>query len=179
MCKTMSDTRPAEQVREFNSPDVEVLTSTRQTGGRCYAKVVMCSCASFPLTIYQVMTSSVIRKHTHKLTHKRPLTWRHSVDIVWSCLSCVVQSEKEANGDSPSNYWGSSRGLILLTNVRYFFFYHGATTEVVQGLLIIEDSWSHSHTPHSVGHHWTSDQLDAETSTWQHTTLAKERHPCP
>jgi len=65
----MSDTRPAEQVRGFNSPDVVgVLTSTRQTGGRSYAKVVMCSCASFPLTIYQVMTSGVIRKHTHKLT---------------------------------------------------------------------------------------------------------------
>ena len=53
----MSDTRPTEHVREFNSPDiVEVLTSRRQAGGRSYAKVVMCSCASFPLIIYQVMT---------------------------------------------------------------------------------------------------------------------------
>ena len=34
---------------------------------------------------------------------------------------------------------------------------------VGQGLLIIEDSWLHSHTPHSVGFHWTSDQPDAET----------------
>ena len=29
-------------------------------------------------------------------------------------------------------------------------FYHGATAPVGQGLLIIEDSWSHSDTPHSV-----------------------------
>ena len=35
---------------------------------------------------------------------------------------------------------------------------------VGQGLLIIEDSWSHSDTPHSVGLLWTSDQPDAETS---------------
>jgi len=32
-------------------------------------------------------------------------------------------------------------------------------------LLIIEDSRSHSDTPHSVGLLWTSDQLVTETST--------------
>jgi len=42
---------------------------------------------------------------------------------------------------------------------------------VSHGLLIIEDSRSHSGTPHSVWLIWTSDQPDAETSTWQHTTL--------
>jgi hypothetical protein len=36
---------------------------------------------------------------------------------------------------------------------------------VGQGLLIIEASRLHSDTPHSVGLLWTSDQLDAETST--------------
>ena len=62
-------------------------------------------------------------------------------------------------------------------NIRYFkqiltfFFYNGATLIVGQGLLIIEDSWSHSDTPHSVGLLWSSDQLDAESFTWQHTTL--------
>jgi hypothetical protein len=34
---------------------------------------------------------------------------------------------------------------------------------VGQGLLIIEDSWSHSDTPHSVGLPWTSDQPVAQT----------------
>ena len=33
--------------------------------------------------------------------------------------------------------------------------------------------------PQSVGLLWTRDQLIAETSTWQHTTLTTNRHPCP
>ena len=47
-----------------------------------------------------------------------------------------------------------------------------------QGLLIVEVSWSHSDTPHSVGLLWTGDQPDAQTSTGQHATLTKYRHPC-
>ena len=42
------------------------------------------------------------------------------------------------------------------------FFYHRATALV--GLLIIEDSRSHTDTPHSVGLLWTSHQLVTETS---------------
>ena len=34
-------------------------------------------------------------------------------------------------------------------------------------------------TPHSAGLLWTSDQLAAETSTWQHTTLTTDTRPCP
>jgi len=33
--------------------------------------------------------------------------------------------------------------------------------------------------PSSVGPFWTSDQPNAETSTWQHTTLTMDKHPCP
>jgi len=44
--------------------------------------------------------------------------------------------------------------------------------------LIIEDPWWHSDTPHSVGLLWTSDQLDAESSTRQHTTLTTDKYPC-
>jgi hypothetical protein len=33
-------------------------------------------------------------------------------------------------------------------------------------------------TQHSVGILWTSDQPEAETSTWQHTTLIRDRLPC-
>jgi hypothetical protein len=40
-------------------------------------------------------------------------------------------------------------------------------------------SRSHSGTPHTLGLLWTSDQPDAETSTWQHTTLTTDKHPCP
>jgi hypothetical protein len=48
---------------------------------------------------------------------------------------------------------------------------------VGHGLLIIKASRWHSDTPHSVGLLWTSDQPDAETSTWQHTTVTRDRHP--
>jgi len=50
---------------------------------------------------------------------------------------------------------------------------------VGRGLLIHEDLRSHSDTPHSVGLLQTSDQPDAETSTWQSTTLTTDRYQCP
>ena len=56
----------------------------------------------------------------------------------------------------------------------FFHFYHGATAPVGQGLLIIEDSY-HSHTPQPVGLLLTSYQPDAETSTWQHSTIITDR----
>jgi len=37
----------------------------------------------------------------------------------------------------------------------------------------------HSDTPHLVELLWTNNQSDAETSTWQHTTLTGDRCPCP
>jgi len=44
--------------------------------------------------------------------------------------------------------------------------------------LICEVPRSHSHIPHSVGLLWTRDWPVAETSTWQHTTIIRNRHPC-
>ena len=54
------------------------------------------------------------------------------------------------------------------------FFYHDATASVSQGLIIIEDSRSHSDSPHSVGLLWTSDQPDAETSLPDNTQHSQE-----
>ena len=45
------------------------------------------------------------------------------------------------------------------------FFYHGLTALLGQDLLIVEDSRSHSDTPHSVGLLWASAQPDTEKST--------------
>jgi hypothetical protein len=45
------------------------------------------------------------------------------------------------------------------------FFYHCATAPLGQGLLIFEDSWSHSDTTHSVALFWTSDQTKADLTT--------------
>jgi len=50
---------------------------------------------------------------------------------------------------------------------------------VNRGLLTVEDSRSHSETQHSVGLLWTSDQYDADTSTWPNTTLTRDRHLWP
>jgi len=61
----------------------------------------------------------------------------------------------------------------------YICFYHGVTALVGQGHIIIEDSWSHSDSPQSVGLLWTSYQLEAETSTRQHTTFTRDRRPIP
>ena len=61
----------------------------------------------------------------------------------------------------------------------HFSFNMAQQPTVGQGLLRIEDSRSHSDTLQSVGLLWTSDQLVAETSTRQYTTLSTDRHPCP
>jgi len=53
-------------------------------------------------------------------------------------------------------------------------FYLGTTAPVDQGHLIVEDSRSHS-----VGLLCTSNEPDAETSTWQQTALTRDRHQCP
>jgi len=50
---------------------------------------------------------------------------------------------------------------------------------VGQDVLIIEASRPHPDTPHLVGLLWPRDQSVAETSTWQDTTLTRDRHPCP
>jgi hypothetical protein len=58
-----------------------------------------------------------------------------------------------------------------------FFFCRGSASLVGQGFLF-DVSRSHSGTPHSVGLLWTGDRPVAETSTWQHTTLTRDRHSC-
>jgi len=54
------------------------------------------------------------------------------------------------------------------TSYNYFFFYHGAMALVGQGLLIVEDSWSHSNT--TVGRHpldeWSAQCRDLYQTTY-------------
>jgi len=45
-----------------------------------------------------------------------------------------------------------------------------------QDLVTVESSRSHVGTPHSVGLLWTSDQPDAEISTWKHTSQETNIH---
>ena len=64
---------------------------------------------------------------------------------------------------------------LLCITVLFFLPWRNSPS-VVQGLLIIVDSRSHSDTPHAVGLLWTSDQPDAETSIWQNTKLTTDSH---
>jgi hypothetical protein len=65
--------------------------------------------------------------------------------------------------------------IIVQGVIHNIFFSYGSVTP--RGLLIIEASRSHSHTPHPVGLLWASDQPNVEISTWQHTIPTRHRHP--
>jgi hypothetical protein len=68
--------------------------------------------------------------------------------------------------------------FIHLSPSLHYFFY-GSTALVGLGLLFVEVlSWN-SDTIHSVSLLWTSDWTLADTSTSQHTTLTRDKHPCP
>jgi hypothetical protein len=85
----------------------------------------------------------------------------------------------------------TSKTILTFTTVRvknftrtmlHKFFIFSPTAQqplVGQGILIIEASRSLSDTSYSVGLLWTSDQPHAETSTWQHTTLTREKSGPP
>jgi hypothetical protein len=66
----------------------------------------------------------------------------------------------------------------LLYHAVVFFFFCAAN----QRRSCSPPSWgfqiTHKDASQSVGLLWTSDQLVAETSTWQHTTLTRDKHPC-
>ena len=65
----------------------------------------------------------------------------------------------------------------MLINI--FFLSHSDLFCLLVGVDGYCNIWSHPDTPHSVEILWTSDQPNAETSTWQHTAIKRERHPCP
>jgi hypothetical protein len=69
---------------------------------------------------------------------------------------------------------GAAYGLFALTINKYRFVFPRHNS-----LLFIETSRSHSDTPHTVGLLWTSDEPDAQNSTWQNTTLTRDRQQCP
>jgi hypothetical protein len=80
------------------------------------------------------------------------------------------------------NYsFGSSVDHDVEKSAIFVFFFCVTLRPNVRHGLILEVSRSHTTTHHSrsVGILWTSDQLVAENSTWQHTTITTDKHPCP
>jgi len=66
------------------------------------------------------------------------------------------------------------------TNQLTLIFFMALWPNAGHGLLILDVFYiTHNDAPQSVGLLWTSDQLVAETSTWQYTTLTQDKHPCP
>ena len=60
-----------------------------------------------------------------------------------------------------------------------FFLWRCDPTRVIASSFLMFLDHTQRRTTQSVGLLWTSDQLVAETSTWQHTTLTTDKHPCP
>ena len=70
--------------------------------------------------------------------------------------------------------------LIAGSSETLFFFVDYTTLEnPLANSYGTENPESHTHTHiQSVGLLWTSDRPVAETSTWQHTTITRDKHPC-
>jgi len=72
----------------------------------------------------------------------------------------------------------SATFLRNISSYKYDFFSIAQQSLVALGLLSIHTSRWRSDAPQSVGLLRTSDQSDAGTSTWQHTTFPRGRYPC-
>jgi hypothetical protein len=101
-----------------------------------------------------------------------------SIDLLHlysSRLCSVVVTERNDRPNLVYTFQWWVQGHKMLPDL---FSFHKEISPSELGPPHVEESWSHSDTTHSVGILWTSDQPDAETSTWQHTTFPRERYPC-
>ena len=82
--------------------------------------------------------------------------------------------------DSPLRLSEATIKVKSLEFLRGLFFLEGggATAPSAPGSPYSQGFYSaHNYAPQSVGLLWTSNQLVAETSTWQHKSLTTDRHP--
>jgi hypothetical protein len=101
---------------------------------------------------------------------------------VTKVLPTAANKEMNASGNKRFNYLKISVKRRLEHSALGFrnnFFFMVQQSPIGQGLLITQASLSHSDTQHSVGLYWKNDQPDAEGSMQQHTTLTRDKHPCP
>ena len=69
--------------------------------------------------------------------------------------------------------------MELSNFVEFFWFFSHWSTALVGICLLYKVPRSHSDTPHSVGPLWKSDRPVANNFTWQHISIARDRHHCP
>ena len=69
----------------------------------------------------------------------------------------------------------SNLTMINVGKINILYFFMGYRPLMCPGFLRVEGYLSHSDTHHSVGLRCTSDQPDAEKSTWKHATFTRDR----
>ena len=136
-------------------------------------------------------TACVIYEHTLLRARNCSSLIAHSCSVVMRCGLILSEEEmSEASGhvrNHKKNYCISKlnqavteacRPILISTpdsfHISRTFFSCGAWTRFRVMASPYGTSWSHSDTPHWLGLLWTSDQLDAEASTWQHTTHIRD-----
>jgi hypothetical protein len=95
-----------------------------------------------------------------------------NVRLVIECILFWLQTE---NSGYLFEFPKSCVSLLWVWVEQNVFFTTAQQPPVGQGLLTLEASRSHSDTPHSLLLLWMCDQHNAETSTWQHTTIPREK----
>jgi hypothetical protein len=122
--------------------------------------------------VFAVLISNVNSRCEHErcdrgVTHCIPNegTPSRRLKIIWDTFKWSSRKRRPVRFD-----------IMRFTTCQTSFVYLAQQTLMGQGLLVIEDSRSHSDTPHSVGILWKSDQPHRETSTWQNTTITTGIH---
>jgi len=134
-------------------------------------------CTGCGFTWTQCYNKGLVCRHTVQCTCiVNTGVWNWGVLLLYlsgSCLGTYMTPSLDCTG----RMFGDRRCALLIAAWKQAF--REATAPVGQRLLIIEAARSHSDPRQSVGLLWTSDQPVAETSAWQHTTLTRDRQPCP
>jgi hypothetical protein len=99
----------------------------------------------------------------------------HTVHVVHMCTRSILNLVVKLKGNPTWKTWAQIQGsdfyylLFSLTLAAQ----RGWWPPRSRGFVI-----THNDAPQYVGFLWTSDQLVAETSTWQHITHITDKHPC-
>jgi hypothetical protein len=149
--------------------------------------------------LYSGYFHALIFKHMYVLWHCKSfvlLSWSGQHSSPWTICVCDCVSCCMTHGTSshfPFYSFHVTESIYCVWENMYYFnisvyvlaceqsivIFMAQQPLVDQCLLVIEAIRSHSDTPHLLGLLWMSDQPDAGTSTWQHTTFTRDRHPCP
>jgi len=93
-------------------------------------------------------------------------------------LHCVHTGTRKHFNKNPGQQWPDFVSEMIDPVILFFCVWRCDPTRVIASSFL--RFLDHTQRRTTVGRLlWTSDQLVAETSTWQHTTLTTDKHPCP